>query len=99
MASDGGCILSAWYSTEAAERKLTPSGIKLLKTIASRDYGNGVVFETEPRSRWRLHGTTLVFNAQTFRTLVALALIDVGDGHGDPVRITDAGRTALGEMS
>jgi len=88
--------MSAWYSTEAAERKLTPSGIKLLKAIAARDYGNGVVFESEPRSRWRLTGTTLVFNTQTFRTLDALSFIDVGDGHADPVRITEAGRVAIG---
>jgi len=88
--------LSAWYSTEAADRKLTPSGIKLLKAIAARDYGNGVVFESEPRSRWRLNGTTLVFNARTFRPLDSLGLIDVGDGHGDPVRITEAGRAAIG---
>ena len=91
--------MSAWYSTEAAERKLTPSSIKLLRVIAARDDGNGVVFESEPRSRWRLHGTTLVFNARTFRVLDALAFINVGDGHGDPVRITDAGRAAIGGES
>jgi len=88
--------LSAWYSTEASGRKLTPGGIKLLKAIAACDYGNGVIFESEPRSRWRLHGTTLVFNTQTFRILDALAFINVGDGHADPVRITDAGRAAIG---
>jgi len=84
-----------WYTEAPAEQKITPSGRKLLQAIAVRDEGNGVVFESEPRSRWRLHGTSMVFNAQTFRTLDALALIDVGDGHGDPVRITVAGRAVV----
>ncbi len=89
----------AWYSNPPAETKLTPSALKLLKAIASHDKGAGVQFETEPRSRWRLHGTSMVFNAQTFRLLDALGFIDVGDGHGDPVRITTAGRAALGSGS
>lgn len=83
-----------WYS-EPTEQKLTPGSRKLLKAIAARDEGNGVVFESEPRSRWRLHGTSMVFNAQTFRALNALALINVGNGHGDPVRITAAGRAEI----
>lgn len=84
-----------WYAEEPAEQKITPSGRKLLQAIAARDEGNGVLFEVEPRSRWRLYGTSMVFNARTFRPLDALALIEVGDGHGDPVRITAAGRAAV----
>lgn len=85
----------SWYSEAPAEQKITPGALKLLQAIAARDEGKGVLFETEPRSRWRLHGTSLVFNARTFRLLDALALIDVGDGHGDPIRITAAGRAAV----
>lgn len=86
----------AWYSNPPAEQKITPGARRLLKAIAARDEGVGVRFESEPRSRWRMHGTSMVFNAQTFRTLESLGLIDVGNGHTDPVRITAAGRVAVG---
>jgi hypothetical protein len=76
---------------------LRPSVFNLLRVIADNDAGEGVDFEDAPRGRWRLAGGDYVVNADTFHVLNRLGLIDVGNGHLDPTRITEAGRVYLAE--
>jgi hypothetical protein len=66
---------------------------ELLSLIGEHDTGAGITFETRPRSRWAY--ADRVFNTRTFYPLESEGLIDVGNGHTDPVRITDAGRRHL----
>lgn len=72
------------------------ASLDLLKLIAKADAGEGVVFESQPRCRWA-YGAR-VFNVRTFYPLDRRGLIDVGNGHSDPVRITEAGRNYLREL-
>ncbi|MEU5298022.1 hypothetical protein [Streptomyces umbrinus] len=77
---------------------ITPASIKLLRTIAEKDDGHGVVFHTEPRSRWRLDGSRYTVNARTFFPLAGNGLVDVGNGSTDPVKITPEGRAYLQKL-
>lgn len=74
---------------------LGPGALKLLKTIAKHDQGDGVEFEQASAGRWRMTGTTYAVNTRTFRLLDARGLVDVGDGFSDPVKLTEAGRECL----
>jgi hypothetical protein len=69
------------------------AALDLLALIAEQDAGEGIVFEPAPRSRWAYAGRT--FNTRTFYPLASEGLIDVGNGHTDPVKITQAGRDFL----
>ena len=72
--------------------KLSAGALKLLKTIAEYDVGDGVVFDNAPYGRWALAASpNYVVNGSTFRTLDRHDLIDVGDGRSDPVKITKRG--------
>jgi hypothetical protein len=75
--------------------KLPTASRTLLRTIADNDDGHGVRFHHAPYGRWRLDGTQHVVNDRTFFPLHTHGFIDIGNGHTDPVRITDAGRTFL----
>ncbi|WP_157251098.1 hypothetical protein [Nonomuraea typhae] len=75
--------------------QLGPGASKLLRIINDHDEGEGVEFVPAPYGRWRLAGSTYVVNTRTFRVLAARGLIDVGNGHTDPVRATQAGRDHL----
>lgn len=66
------------------------ASLELLLLIGVYDNGDGIKFETRPRSRWAYAGR--VFNTRTFYPLESEGLIDVGNGHTDPVKITEAGR-------
>jgi hypothetical protein len=74
---------------------LTRASLVLLRTIDTQDQGDGVVFIVAPRSRWTLPGTNYTVNSETFRVLGQYGLIDVGNGHGDPVRLTIVGRELI----
>lgn len=76
---------------------LPPGPTKLLRTLAREDLGSGVKFEYAPHGRWRMEGSTYVVNDRTFHPLDRFGLIDVGNGHTDPVRITEAGRRWLAD--
>ncbi|WP_381796491.1 hypothetical protein [Streptomyces niveus] len=78
-----------------AELPLSRTVLALLRTIADRDTGSGVLFVSAPCGRWRLDGTRRVFANRTFFPLDSHGLVDIGNGHTDPVRITDAGRSHL----
>lgn len=74
---------------------LGPASQRLLQLIAEYDRGEGVQFASAPRARWRHEATGQVFNNRTFWPLAREDLINVGDGRGDPVKITAKGRDAL----
>ncbi|GIH95346.1 hypothetical protein ACFFMN_23580 [Planobispora siamensis] len=78
---------------------LRPSWQKLLRTIAAHDTGDGVMFDSAPRGRWRMRGSTYTVNTDTFRVLDRFGMVDVGNGHTDPVRLTDDGRAYLDARS
>lgn len=71
--------------------------LDLLRLIGAHDDGDGITFGSRPRARWAY--ADRVFNARTFYPLDAAGLIDVGNGHSDPVRITDAGRKYLSQAT
>lgn len=79
-------------------KDLAPASLKLLRVIAEHDDGHGVLFHTEPRCRWRLDGSRYTVNARTFFPLDSDELVDVGDGHTTPVKITPAGRAHLQKL-
>jgi len=81
-----------WSSPPA---KLTAAARTLLRQIADHDHGSGVLFEVMPRARWAHPNTLAVFNSRTFYPLADRGLIDVGNGHTDPVKLTAAGRAYL----
>ncbi len=74
---------------------LKPSVRKLLQAIADNDTGHGVLFNHARAGRWQMEGSTYAVNDRTFHPLTARDLIDIGNGHTDPVRITAAGRAYL----
>ncbi|MET9082071.1 hypothetical protein ABZX77_09240 [Streptomyces sp. NPDC004237] len=73
----------------------SPSVLKLLQTIADNDTGDGVLFIQAPCGRWQMDGTPYTVNDRTFHPLAARDLIDIGNGHTDPVKATAAGRAYL----
>lgn len=75
--------------------ELKPAVKKLLQTIADNDTGHGVLFKHARAGRWQMEGSVYAVNDHTFHPLASRGLIDIGDGHKDPVRITDAGRAYL----
>ncbi|WP_263165453.1 hypothetical protein [Streptomyces sp. SCSIO ZS0520] len=76
-----------------SDRPVIPAAsLRLLRELAEHD---AVTFTPMPRARWRHPHTGTVFNDRTFHPLDKHALIHVGDGHTDPVRITPAGRAYL----
>ena len=74
---------------------LKPAARKLLQTIADNDTGHGVLFKSARAGRWQMEGSTYTVNDRTFHPLAAHDLVDIGNGHTDPVRITAAGRAYL----
>ncbi|MFF3270377.1 hypothetical protein ACFYWU_05495 [Streptomyces chrestomyceticus] len=80
------------------ETTLKPAALRLLREIARRDAGDGVVFVSAPCGRWRLDGTTYVVADRTFHPLDAAGYVDVGNGRIDPVRITRTGSAYLAAM-
>ncbi|MET8974347.1 hypothetical protein ABZX85_01885 [Streptomyces sp. NPDC004539] len=74
---------------------LSRSVLKLLRTIADNDAGDGVPFVSAPCGRWQMDGTTFTVNDRTFHPLAAHDFIDIGDGYTDPVKVTAAGRAYL----
>ncbi|GCD44128.1 hypothetical protein [Streptomyces paromomycinus] len=77
---------------------LKPAALRLLREIARRDAGDGVVFVSTPCGRWRLNGTPYVVADRTFHLLDTAGYVDVGNGHTDPVRVTRPGRAYLATM-
>ncbi|MEU6959956.1 hypothetical protein [Streptomyces chrestomyceticus] len=77
---------------------LKPAALRLLREIARRDAGDGVVFASAPCGRWRLDGTTYVVADRAFHPLDAAGYVDVGNGRIDLVRVTRAGRAHLATM-
>jgi hypothetical protein len=76
---------------------LTPAAEKLLREIARRDNGHGVVFKWMSRGRYNLVGTTYTVNQRTFYPLTGAGLVT--EDHDDaPVYITDAGRKLVAEL-
>ncbi|MBQ0849545.1 hypothetical protein J8N05_15190 [Streptomyces sp. BH-SS-21] len=75
--------------------KLSRAVLTLLQTIADQDDGHGILFHHAPCGRWRLDGTQYTVNDRTFHPLAALGLVDIGNGHTDPVKATAAGRAYL----
>ena len=82
-----------------AQPRPKPAALRLLRTIDALDRGDGVEFHSAPRGRWRLPGTGYTVNDATFGALERDGLIDVGNGHSDPVKITAAGRTLLTRLA
>ncbi|MEK2475542.1 hypothetical protein [Streptomyces noursei] len=73
--------------------------LKLLRTVAEYDTGDGVTFHAVPRGRWQLveHTRSYAVLARTFYPLTTRGLLEVGgdDPLAVPVAITDAGRAYL----
>lgn len=78
---------------------LKPAAHTLLQRIADNDTGHGVLFNQARAGRWQMEGSTYTVNDRTFHPLAARDLIDIGNGHTDPVRITKAGRAYLAERA
>ncbi|GCD45703.1 hypothetical protein [Streptomyces paromomycinus] len=82
----------------ANETTLKPAALRLLREIARRDAGDGVMFVPAPCGRWRLDGTTYVVADRSFHPLDAAGYVDVGNGRTDPAHITRAGHAYLATM-
>lgn len=74
-------------------RPVTRTALQLLQKIDRA--GGEALFVNAPAGRWRMDGTSYVVNDRTFWPLSGHGLLDVGNGPGDPVKITDAGREYL----
>ncbi|WP_405536386.1 hypothetical protein OG787_24500 [Streptomyces sp. NBC_00075] len=84
--------------TQPSQPVLKPAALRLLREIGQRDTGDGVLFDSAPCGRWRLAGTAYTVADRTFYPLDSAALVNVGNGRTDPVRLTHAGRTHLAAL-
>jgi hypothetical protein len=71
---------------------LTLVHLELVESVQAYEGDEGVAFIDLPRGRCQHPRTRRIFNERTFRPLVGLGLLDVGNGRDTPVRTTEAGR-------